>query len=504
MDHWWLGDDKLLPIRFPYWDPREHGYPAPITDIEGGDDKRRLCVSSEWVKHIVGMLDRLTRWDAWTGPDADRERAISNVERMMAQLGEQHDDCVDTVTIVETVIETVIETVEIYIGGGSAGENEMPCISIPDLIKIENGQLWGRNSCCEWELIGDLGVGGDVPAQDDGPVGGEVVEPNEWAPCGKIAGFVSALHSMIVAGESTYTSFGDFLPAVRDSVPGGVEMSRVSLYLLWLDYYAFRVAFSYETLTDADMIQKMLCKGVVGMLDNGDVTIPEFNFAINSVKSAIYETYGYDVATAVWTVWEQCYQVIGPYDCMFLMKLGAYNITADCTCPDIDLDAETEPDENGWYWSRAVSVEKTSTGGHTNLCVGHVMEHDVYGCRYQLYRTDDEKNYKRMSSVTGECDPVANAAWGDTSDHLEYQPDTHVWYVGNATLIDSLLAAEGVASYSGGTSNYNTPSDPAYPSYDQGEMVTHGFQGASLDSGDWYKITMRWLMNTNSPSHGGA
>jgi len=412
MTFWWLGDDKLLPIRYPYWDPREHGHPVPATEIEGGADKRRLCVSAEWVKHIVGVLDRLTRWDAWTGDDVERERAISNIERMMAQLSMPFDDCVEVVTVVQTVVETVIE----YIGGGCAvgGCEDMPCINITDLIKIEDGKLWGRNSCCEWELIGEFPLSEAPPTEN--PTTGTGAEPEEWAPCGKIAGLVSAIQSMLDAAETSYGVPGDFIPAVRASVPGGVEMGRAALYLLWVDYVSFRKAFSYGTLTDAGMIQSMLCKGVLGMNDDGEVTYDEFSFAINSIKSAIYDKYDYATATAVWTVWEQCYQTLGALDCQFLMQLGAYNITADCDC------AEVEP---VYEWDYKYDLALASQGWQHSGIDGQWVNGTGYGSSDNGYLDlrredwlDSVNSYLQHAEVTIQALPgTVNAAYSEGLRH---------------------------------------------------------------------------------------
>jgi hypothetical protein len=133
-----------------------------------------------------------------------------------------------------------------------------------------------------------------------------------------------------------------------------------------------------------------------------------------------------------------------------------------------------------------------------------MLEHDAFGYRFTLERDDGNKNYKRMSAGFAGCDAGGVSAWGDTSDHLEYQSQAFVWAGGNETLLQALFADEGKTQnvdWGIGTSNYGTPNDPASPSQTQGTIMRHGFTGESMTNGDTYRVKMRLLMNINSPSH---
>lgn len=374
----WEIDREGRLIRFPWLDVRSHPAPVPSVDI-GAAPLRHLCVNAVWATHVTGVIDRLTERDAWSGTEPEIDRAIAAMDEILLQLSEVLDECPESQ--VETIIERVTETVFVYAGGGGIAEETMPCISINDLLKMENGILYGRNSCCEWVEIGAF-----TPASEVSPVNNPVVGTDEEIlqgnACGKISGLVRAIEAMLAAAEDTYGVPGEFYAAVRAAVPGGVELGRIALNLLLFDYISFRKVFSYGSLVNETMSQLMLCKGVLGMNDEtGAVTYDEYEFAVNSIRSAIYDSLPQATAFAVWTVWEQCYQTIGIEDSRFLMSLGAMNLGGDCACPD-------DGGETGFDWDFKYDLTADANGWGHNGIDGFWVEGVGYCASTSSYRLD--------------------------------------------------------------------------------------------------------------------
>lgn len=339
---WWLGDDELLIHRFPRYDPREHGHQVPESEIEGGDDKRRLCVSSEWVKHIAGVLQRLERADAWTGTSEDIQRAISNVERMLVQLGQPHDDCIDVETI--TVIETVIETVVEYIGGCAGIEDDMGCVSIPDLIKIENGVLYGRNSCCEWVEIGPIGSSVSEPIVEvpyDDPT-------TPYSACGKASSLIDTAAAIVQTAIDNRSNIAGWEYALRSAAPG-VTLGRTEIWALLPQLAILDGGVSESQIINDDLVQEAKCKAWPGMdTSTGAGTDDEVTYVFNSIKSAIASQNSPASTTLIWGVWERVGTMIGSNDRKLLLSMGAQDFDADCACPDEDvLPVWLEYDD--WY-----------------------------------------------------------------------------------------------------------------------------------------------------------
>lgn len=69
------------------FDVRHRPFPVPASDIF---DSPTVCVqvNGAWASHVDGVLERLLYRDAWAGTDAEIERAIGEVRRLLAALGE--------------------------------------------------------------------------------------------------------------------------------------------------------------------------------------------------------------------------------------------------------------------------------------------------------------------------------------------------------------------------------------------------------------------------------
>lgn len=80
---------------YPY-DVRLSPLPVPTPAIFD-NPSRTICINIQWASHIQGLLDRLMYEDAWTGDEAEFERAKQEIIRLSAALGgtSEEGDCIN-------------------------------------------------------------------------------------------------------------------------------------------------------------------------------------------------------------------------------------------------------------------------------------------------------------------------------------------------------------------------------------------------------------------------
>jgi hypothetical protein len=76
--------DFWPPILSPY-DVRIVPAPVPATGVFDAPTVK-VCVNSAWASHVDGCLERLLYTDAWKGTDADIERAVGEIRKLLATL----------------------------------------------------------------------------------------------------------------------------------------------------------------------------------------------------------------------------------------------------------------------------------------------------------------------------------------------------------------------------------------------------------------------------------
>jgi len=382
-------------------------------------------------------------------------------------------------------------------GGYTVDLGEMEYMNMPFLtdIKCIDGKLvkyWGP--CCS-EVI-ECDTSADVPPSDY-PVEGE------GSACNKAYGMAAAFVPMVLAGLSSLNPDNnqEFMDQWMVNVPA----------ISWMKGYLYSAA-SYYFLQDPptdilnfytveDAVQWLACVWAVLLEDTDALTLAEFNSMLTSLAS-LQQLLGYN-NNAVRDFTKNIMQAI-PFLTWEWWAKTSYAVDAGtCMCPTPD-DQPSNPDVNGWYWSASFTQSVECTGSYnTVMCMEHMLEHDAYGYRFQLARDDDSKNYKRMGGTFAGCGS-GTSAWGDTSDHLEYEDQEYWRASGDETLLASLLGAEGLVQgtdWGLQSSNYGTPTNPASPSQTQGTVMLHGFTGDNMTTGDTYTVKMRLLMNINSPSH---
>lgn len=307
----------------------------PIPDDWNGEDWRCVEVqwpdSPLWIAILAGLLTTPTRgrfWDEQTGN-------IKQVQAVGNEIWNKNfplNDCSvcpspngpgPMPTPVQ--IGTICGLLERGMNMGLCGYN-------PKAFKVEDGILYVRDFCGDWVAVGAM-----TPASEETPASNPLDDPEDppsWFACGKVSGLIDAMAALVQAALDNYAVPGSFEPACRAAVPNAT-LGRAAIYLLLTDMIAARKVYSESDIYNADTIQKMKCKAVVGVSASGEVTTDEYTFTLNSVKSAIYED-APDSAAAlvVWTLWEQAYQTIGFNDCILLMELGSATSGLDCSCPD--------------------------------------------------------------------------------------------------------------------------------------------------------------------------
>lgn len=76
------GTDARPEILRPF-DPRHVPLPAPLPDVCDAPTVT-ICVNSEWWSHLDGMISRLLYRDAWQGTEDEIDRAIEQVQEILA------------------------------------------------------------------------------------------------------------------------------------------------------------------------------------------------------------------------------------------------------------------------------------------------------------------------------------------------------------------------------------------------------------------------------------
>ncbi|MBZ0275106.1 MAG: tail fiber protein [Anaerolineae bacterium] len=71
-------------------DARFNGIPVPGTGIFDSPTVK-VCINSEWVSHLEGLLERLLHTDAWQGTDAQIEFATNQVASLLTKLSTIED-----------------------------------------------------------------------------------------------------------------------------------------------------------------------------------------------------------------------------------------------------------------------------------------------------------------------------------------------------------------------------------------------------------------------------
>jgi hypothetical protein len=225
----WFDGDELEAIRLPRLDYAGAPTEPPSVELDSGPF-RRLCISAEWAKFVVGALTRLLRPDAWEGSESDVEVAMLTIERMIAQLAVPYDVCTDEVDIAQPPPELV------YVGGGTIEDSDMGQVVTEVFLDEDTGELVVRyGKCCErrWTLDDWRQAEGAAPSTPDGTVTSPTDPPATDVACQKAYYMANLTVEILQAAWEEFpdTIYG-FAAGLRDSY-GRFDLSNWSIYKLY-------------------------------------------------------------------------------------------------------------------------------------------------------------------------------------------------------------------------------------------------------------------------------
>lgn len=365
--------------------------------------------SVEWLAVLNGLLSQAMRgrlWDEKTG-------SVVDVQEIGKEIWARNKPFV----ICQDCDDGEQEPTVIYLSDGSMGDDDEMGQVVTEIKAIPGGiRVYYGHCCYEDFLCCDIAPTGDPG--DDWSLDDPGDETQVFYPCGKVSSLIDALDAMMVTGLQYYTSPVEFVGKVKDAVPA-VDMTTSYLYLLLFDFASITKLVSNETIRNDDMVSAMKCAAARVASATAESDITEFESVIQAVQNAIFNSVGdYGAATLVWTLWEQCYQSIGALDCVLLLKLGAEDSTADCTC---DQPIETS----------SIYFDGGMTGPNSQ---GGVLEdyHTEYGGRRMWFRFaysagGDNKGFT-------DCEPsLAGAQAGDYVTFRVYKDEQSQWTPGVPT-----------------------------------------------------------------------
>lgn len=238
----------------------------PIPDDWNGQDW--TCVeiqwpnSAKWLAVLAGLLSQPMRgwgWDEQTGPTLP-EVSIPTVQAIAWDiwLRNQPFNSCSGVPIV-TPPEPQNGLYPAF--GGMEVYDDMPCIDISHLLKIEDGVLYARDSCCEWIAIGRIaGLNQSIGDDPTNPTG----DPNfTYSACGKAAAIVNMVYKII---EASFDVASDPL-LLPTQLIGKVEQAvGYNLDNLWLSMLVLNAAASlalsqtYDDIASGVEKQAIICQ----------------------------------------------------------------------------------------------------------------------------------------------------------------------------------------------------------------------------------------------------
>lgn len=510
-------------LRNPLYDPRPEPLSAPTT---GATDApvRVLCINADWAGHVLGVLQRLERRDAWTGDDSEWERIQDELAEIVARLSTPFEgdcpvvypetepdgpatpgDCSGGETIVKTVTETVF-------AGGVCWLEDLPmslCGYNPKAFKIENGSLWVRDFCGDWVEIGSLTNEPELPPVTDLPD-----PPPDGYEDSTACAMADALAKMVcdIVQESfdeitnaldaiaLWDYYNDMNAAFRE-----IDLAYGDLINMWAGTVAVNAAGLEIEATDPLCREWLRCYFTDNITARNDgITEAEYNACINETDAALknqfpkgsYEGFG----NTIRDIYHSAIKAIGPMDAQKITYYAQPDAAISCGCPVIE-EGIIGPTVNGWYLGEEMTFTVACNGGfsYTPAPFRQYLEHDVYGVwfRYEHMDANPINNLKRYNSC---MTPAPDYCFTQSNS------DTHA--------IDTDYCQMGNAAYADMSPLLDNPSlDQTIPKYSDvvaspvataAQVVEHVLSGQRQGNEGEYviiKFRLRYLHNNGSPSH---
>jgi len=400
--------------------------------------------SPEWLAILNGLITQMMCGRTWNEGDGSII-GVQTIGRLIDAANIPLKNCAGETIITE------------YISAGGCGavveDDEMPCIDITSLIKIENGRLYVRNACCEWE---DKGAFGEVAES----VSEVILENQPGTPspdaCGKASAIVDAIYIVAQAMWDASSAYPwQWSGQVKDNSAGidiktkyAIEGCIDALALKTLNYEEEEV---FDPITKSDIICKL-----VNSLDASYAPLTESEY--DAIDTAFNQNMGMDTA-----IFGAAGNAIGKAQLSDLAQAGAGDSSQDCSCPASILD----PTEN---WDTAWVYFKDFTKSQGSLATAHGGAHVAEYEAGKGWSWSDESNGYQDCSVDMQCvTPQAGAtitiAWmlwsvpteteyinTETTMQRQYLSQTilaQANMAGGDPSVGGLLPCQGIVSISG-------------------------------------------------------
>jgi hypothetical protein len=478
------------------------------------DGETWRCINVQWPVSpmydalLIGVLTLLRRgrfYDEGTGLITLAQAVGQQIfERNypFTNCGEDCPDCPDCPDL------TAEDCRNLFGGGGSVcyEDDDMPCLDLTSLIKIENGTLYVRNACCEWIAIaGALAAGGLDGTLTGGsePLPPEADTPTSPTPldlsCRKAWVFAHTLSGIGAVGfDSRNDWMFTWIGNVRDAFPQ-LELSKWKLaeafsYLSAAQMLAF---LNWPEAWPNDVAQNVLCRWA-SVLSTDKIKTTEDEFTemksiLKNTTSGFAEMYLAALMDA-----------IGRSGLDYMALSAQYQDVPGCECPGEGYIIG--PDDDGWYLGPPICASRIFPGEeYVRACVIDYSDQDVFGYVILASWDDIDDTLKREGCSAGTyCDEVPDSSlFGTTSDHLEAL-DQGLWFVCCGETLRPIAAALlGAASYHSLGITHETV-DPENPHADflAGKKICIRFDHDVSEGGYFQFTEVRPIHNMNSPSHG--
>lgn len=217
-------------------------------------------------------------------------------------------------------------------GGSQCEEYEewlMPCIDISNLLKIEGGVLYARDSCCEWIAVGNL-------TTQTAPIPDPYYDPESPAtyyPCGRAAAVVDLMYAVAHAcWDAIGTNPLTWVGQVKAAAPG-YHLSDTAIMTAIAYGVAANVLWSEGEVFSAAMQQRAKCQ-LEGLFSADGLALSLDDF--KGLKSAIKAMWSAEASAklAIGVFFVAALDALGHTDVSNASVLGATDSAADCTCPE--------------------------------------------------------------------------------------------------------------------------------------------------------------------------
>jgi len=324
--------------------------------------------SDQWLGQLLGALTLYQRGRYW-----DEETGSVIAAKAVGQQIFDHNypllKCSGDAVVPGEESTDTARVVRVALGLWELECDDMACIDISDLLKIENGVLYALDNCCNWVPIGSISGTASVPPIDN-PFYDPTADPaQEWSGCGKARSVIEAIGQLVTYMWDFGTTAG--LREVETGIRGNFPqwtMDRLAIYGAWAAWQAYELIPEYNKAVAMAIQELAICKLAVQMEDSKDVSDDEYNHVRSSIRSAAYELYSSSPLVApnaqdIYQMWDWCADIIGTNDLKTVMVIGSADLDATCECPG----TPPPPNELDWYhdWDFTLSSQDFPDPGST-------------------------------------------------------------------------------------------------------------------------------------------